>query len=463
MNRRGTVFTETMPGRLRFAGEDHDHAARLHLRAETDRLIDLRRTTTARLTGRIDIAGHPQVPVTDGEMEISPLARRRIRYRLAFTLDGRRIELDGWKSISARHPLTSMTVLPYVLHAGGERIGEGTLRFPVATGLVPFLASFRFPRPEQDGDRHLAPRWKGEPGRTEVWYTTLTDPATGTGAWIHHELTAPADGSAPFAHGWAAVFPADGPVQHARFGPAPWNRPAEGYEAPGILAGPGRLTGSAETFSWDLSERPAGAPLYTFPRWSWRHPLLPAAQILPAATASYDGHITHDGQKLVLRGAPGASARIYGHGNAQRWAWLHADLGQGDVLEVVAAVSRRPVLRSLPPLVFLRLRRAGRTWPRRPERTAVGWAGIGRFRARLDLPVWTVTGRAGLRRIHVEVTQPAAHTLTLDYADPDGAPAICRNSERADAVVRLERWWGHWRTEATWNLRGTAHAEVGAR
>ncbi|MET7903526.1 GMC oxidoreductase [Streptomyces sp. NPDC005336] len=28
-------------------------------------------------------------------------------------------------------------------------------------------------------------------------------------------------------------------------------------------------------------------PLYTFPRWSWRRPLLPAAQILPAARARY--------------------------------------------------------------------------------------------------------------------------------------------------------------------------------
>lgn len=185
--------------------------------------------------------------------------------------------------------------------------------------------------------------------------------------------------------------------------------------------------------------------------------------MLPAARATYDGTFSDGERTLTLRGAPGASARINGHGNARRWAWLHAELGDGGVLEVVAAVSTRPVLRRLPPLVFLRLRHRDRTWPRRAERSAVGLLGIGRFRARIGLPDWTVTGRTLLRRIRVEVTQPADRTLALDYRDPDGAQAVCRNSESADARILLERWWGHWRTEASWTLQGTAHAEVGDR
>ncbi|MZE81461.1 hypothetical protein GTY57_32295, partial [Streptomyces sp. SID5475] len=100
-----------------------------------------------------------------------------------------------------------------------------------------------------------------------------------------------------------------------------------------------RLAGRAGGFSWDLAERPEEPPLFTFPRWSWRRPLLPAAQMLPAARASYDGVFSYEGRTLALRAAPGASARIYGHGNARRWAWLHADLGQDGVLEIVAAVS----------------------------------------------------------------------------------------------------------------------------
>ncbi|MFJ9804502.1 hypothetical protein [Streptomyces wuyuanensis] len=462
--RRGTVFDETMRGTVRLDGEDHARRVRLDLRVTTDRVLRPLGTTEARASGRIRVAGWADDADAAGELEISPLARRRIRYRISFTADGRRFTLDGWKSVTPRRPVASMTVLPFTLYENGERAGRGTLRFPVATGLVPFLASFRFPRAAEGPGTLMTPRWKGEPGRTEVWYTTLTDPESGTGLWLHHELTAPADGSEPYAHGWAAVFPKEGPVRHARFGPAEWTPGRAGFTAGGVEAVPGRLTGSAGALRWDLAEQAVDAPLFTFPRWSWRRPLLPAAQILPAARASYGGTFSYDDTTLTPTAAPGASARIYGHGNARRWAWLHADLGGGDVLEIVAAVSTRPGLRRLPPLVFLRLRRGTRDWPRRAERSAVGWAGLGRFRAAVGLPVWTVSGRAGLRRIRVEVTQPEDRTLALDYTDPDGSPAVCRNSERADAHVLLERWWfGGWRTEAEWTLDGTAHAEVGTR
>ncbi|WP_210770956.1 hypothetical protein [Streptomyces albidus (ex Kaewkla and Franco 2022)] len=468
MGARGTTFTETMTGSVCLDGESEQRPIRLDLVVRTDEVLQPHRTTDCVLTGRVRIAGWADDHEATGEMEISPLARRRIRYRLDFTAQGRRYSLDGWKSISPARPVKSMTVLPFVLQRDGEQAAKGTLRFSIATQLLPFLASFRFPRAD-DSERHLPPRWDGKPGRTEVWYTTVTDPSTGTGLWLHHELVAPTDGSDAYAHGWVARFPADGegPVEHARFGPQPWKpMPAphqQGFTSDGIEAGPGQLRGKAGPFSWEMAEHPDGEPLYTFPRWSWRRPLLPAAQIVPAPNASYTGTFSYDGGELQLKGAPGATARIYGHGNARRWSWLHADLGGGDVLEIVAAVSMRPGLRKLPPLVFLRLRKNGRTWPRRAERSALGWAGAGRFRARIGLPTWSVTGRSGLRRIKVVVTQPEERTLALDYKDPDGSAAVCRNSETADARILLERWWGRWRTEAEWSLDGTAHAEVGDR
>ncbi|MET7355268.1 hypothetical protein [Streptomyces mirabilis] len=464
MSSHGTVFKETMLGRVRLADEDGDRPVRLDLLARADAVLLPHRTTRAHVSGRVRIAGRADDAEAEGELEIAPLSRRRIRYRITFAMEGRRLTLDGWKSVSPKRPLASLTVLPYTLYEDGDRVGEGTLRFPLATGLLPFLASFRFPRAAaSSADRHLTPRWDGTPGRTEVWYTTLTDPATDSGIWLHHELVAPSDGSAAYAHGWIAVFPKDGPAEHTRFGPVPWTADPEGFTAEGIRVRPGRLTGSAGTFTWALTESPEGPPLHTFPRWSWRRPWLPASHMLPAARARYSGTIRYGTGELRLDDAPGAGARIYGHGNARRWAWLHADLGGGDVLEIIAAVSMRRGLDRLPPLVFLRLHRNGRTWPRRAERSAVGWAGIGRFRADIRLPEWRVEGRAGLSRIQVTVTQPPQQTLTLGYTDPDGSTAVCRNSERADAVVSLERWWGTWRREAVWRLSGTAHAEVGDR
>lgn len=310
----------------------------------------------------------------------------------------------------------------------------------------------------------MTARWAGRPGRLEVWYTTITDPVTGTGVWLHHELVAPTDGAAAFAHGWAAVFAPDSAPLHGRFGPEPWVRP----EAPLVFAAGDvtlsteRLRGSAGECSWDLTSSGGGSPLFTFPRWAWRRELLPAAQIVPAPSATFTGTVRCGAHRVDLRDAPGATARIYGHGSALRWAWLHADLSlaggePGDVCEVVAAVSRRPGMRRLAPLPLVRLRVGGREWPAGDPLLAAL-----RLKATIGLPTWTVAGRVGDRRIHVAVTQPSEATLRLDYFNPDGVGLACRNTERASASIRLERRVrGSWEPERSWQLDGTAHAEVG--
>jgi hypothetical protein len=74
-----------------------------------------------------------------------------------------------------------------------------------------------------------------------------------------------------------------------------------------------------------------------------------------------------------------------------------------------------------------------------------------------------VRGIFGLHRLSVTVTQPDDRCVRLDYTDPDGAQAMCNNSETADVDVVLERFRGRWRVEHEWSLRGTAHAELGTR
>ena len=283
------------------------------------------------------------------------------------------------------------------------------------------------------------------------------------------------------------MFPVGGPPVLARFGPHPWTPPADHdvpdphrgpagpaaagprepaggasspvYGVPGVELTGRRLRGRAGEVSWDLAVSGGGAPLYTFPRWAWRRELLPAAQVVAAPAAVFDGTVRYGERVLDVRGAPGATARIYGHGNAERWAWLHADLGDGDVCEVVAAVSTRRGLDRLPPLPFVRLRVGGADWP-----SGGGLLAATRMRARIGLPSWTVNGRSGDRMIRAEVTQPPAETVAVDYADPDGSPAVCHNTERADAVITLFRRAGRrWELDRRWHLTGTAHAEVGLR
>ena len=309
----------------------------------------------------------------------------------------------------------------------------------------------------------MSPRWKGEGGRLEVWYVSITDPDSGTGCWIHHETVTPLTGSA-YSHGWVVVFPTGSQPVLERFGPEPL--PAVGAAARAVSSTtetsfePPALRGEAGRVTWDLHwvHDVEARPLFTFPAWAWRRDVLPAVAISPVPDAQFVGSIGVDGVARVLSPrARGGVGHIYGHGNAERWGWLHAGLGDGDVLEIVSAVSRRPGLNHLPPLAFVQLRRHGHDWPRDPL------AASPLFRTHLDLPTWRVRGTVGRWRLRVEATLPDPGTVAVGYVDPDGATATCTNSEVADAPIVLEHRRRHWEVERQWHLRGTAHTEIGVR
>jgi hypothetical protein len=303
-------------------------------------------------------------------------------------------------------------------------------------------------------------RWRGQPGRLEVWYATLSDPRSGYGVWVHHELVAPVVGDA-YVHGWAAAFPPDALAEFWRFGPeppAPSTSRDQWFASASTSLDASAMRGSAGPMRWDLGYQDSGAPLYTFPRWAWEKESLPAAQVLPAPTARFSGTVQIGERSLSIVDAPGSVARIYGHGNAKRWAWLHADLGGGDVLEVVAAVSKRPGMNRLPPLPLMRLRLDGVDMPATPLVNAM----VGS--AEVVLPRWSARMRWGRWRLRVEVAVPPSSSVAVEYTDPDGETCVCTNSERASAWITLERFaLMRWRIEREWTLDGTAHAEVGLR
>jgi hypothetical protein len=468
-----TKFREIMTGQARLAGEERSRAALLDLAADVPGLLRPWGDVEATLAGRVRIEGWADDPGAAGTLRIAPVAARRIRYRLSFTTsDGRKMHLDGWKSVSFARLLHSMTTLPAtIMDEKGLVMAETQLRFDLRQALGPMIASFRVRQVAQRAASplapraYLSPRWRGQPGRLEVWYTTLTDPATGTGCWLHHEVVAPTGDGTAHVHGWAAVFPPGGAPVLARFGPEPWNAPDGDtvFAADEILMTPTTLRGSAGTgpaqIRWNLTATEDGRPLFTFPRWAWEREALPGAQIVPVPHGTFAGTVRYGDRELVLPGAPGATGHIYGHGNPERWAWLHADLGGGDVCEVVAATSTKSGLKRLPPLALVRLRIGGADWPAGDPMIHAA-----RFITRIALPTWTVLGIAGDRRVRIQVTQPAERTLALGYTNPDGSTAVCRNSERADAIITLERRTADgWQPERRWRLDATAHAETGAR
>ena len=297
-----------------------------------------------------------------------------------------------------------------------------------------------------------APRWRGKAGRLEVWYATLSDPLTRAGLWIHCETVAPLHGPA-YAHGWATWFPPDEPPRTERFGPQPAT-PAVGtdwFNAAGVRAADRQLCGRAASLAWDLSWADTGRPLWTFPRVTWERELLPGAQVVIAPTADFTGSLTTEhqaGTAVRVDGWRGGVAHIYGHGNAKRWAWLHADLGGGDVVEVVTAVSHKPGLRRLAPMAFVRFRIDGKDWPASPLPSL-------RMRTTLGLQHWQLQGGIGGRRVLIRVDQPPDRCVSLGYTDPDGGKAVCTNTEQADVHVEID--------DRRWSVLGTGHAEVGLR
>jgi hypothetical protein len=125
---------------------------------------------------------------------------------------------------------------------------------------------------------------------------------------------------------------------------------------------------------------------------------------------------------------------------------------------VVAAVSTRPGLNRLAPLPFVRLRVDGTDLPASPLAPL-------RLKAELGLPRWSVRGRLNAgQAVAITVVQNSEETVRVDYTDPDGTQAICHNSERANATIRLfHRLNGRWSVDREWHLTATAHAEVGLR
>jgi hypothetical protein len=451
----GLSFEEEMVGTWRRAGERIDRQFRFNAHVQAPSLPLLFNTVVAQLSGTLTADDLAFATPIAGTLEISPRRSHRLRYTFAMTADdGERYRFDGWKTLRGVHVLRAWTTLTgVILDEKGEEIGTALLRF-LLPSLPSFIASFQLRLGDTGPDDR---RWSSQAGRLEVWYDTLTDPRTGTGLWLHHEICAPTDGTEAYGQGWLALFPPDAAPEIARFGPEPLGT-SPWFTAGDVVAEPGRRHGSADGATWDLTYSNDQLPLFTFPRAVWEHELFPSAQIVPAPKASFSGRVTLGDHVLELERAPGGAAHIYGQGNAQRWGWLHADLGDGDVLEIVAAVSRRAVLRHLPPLAFVRLRHNASDWPR------FGLLAALTSSAHLDLPEWDVTVRSRHQRLRVHVVQPVERTVVVAYADPDGAPASCRNCEVADAHIVLERHRaGAWVIEGEWSLEATAHAEIGTR
>ena len=105
-------------------------------------------------------------------------------------------------------------------------------------------------------------RWDGGPGHYEVWYLTLTDPASGVGVWIRYTMLAPLGGGREATCSlWFLAMDPSGPPRRPQGARArrraPRARPSRSACASaGATLDDRGDAGGFEDVAWDLPGRP---------------------------------------------------------------------------------------------------------------------------------------------------------------------------------------------------------------
>lgn len=296
--------------------------------------------------------------------------------------------------------------------------------------------------------------WDGSPGHYEAHFLTATDAASGLGFWIRYSLHAPLDGPAEGALWFMTMDRAGERLARRVTCPADAYRPAT--EPFGLALGNAELSdrgmaGAFEDVAWELSWQPgpaAGHPVHPLLRRTWA---ASSVLVLSHPDLAITGTLRAAGRELVLDGARGVQAHVWGSRHARRWTWAHAcDLHGADGLPrpgawidaVSAFVPRlgREIGPSTPVVGLLDDAEFRSTSPLRVLRnpSAPGLTG------------WRFGATAGSRRVLGEVAASRGSLVGVTYHDPDGSLLHCYNSEVA--TLRLSVW-DRRRRRSGWLLR----------
>jgi hypothetical protein len=311
--------------------------------------------------------------------------------------------------------------------------------------------------------------WDGGPGHYEVYYLTLTDRASGCGAWIRYTMLAPLEGDATCSLWFMAMDPERGGVvgrkaDHPISSLAAQAEPFELRVGDAVLSDEG-MSGAFEDVSWDLrwiSRAPAVEPVHPLLR---RTKLAKTVLVLPHPDVEVSGRIAWDGRELELDGVRGGQTHLWGSKHASRWAWVHCNDFQtlegeprpGDFFESVSVIVPR-LGREIGPSTPVVGTFGGR------EFRSIGPLSVTRNPSRFALTSWRLEARDGDRRLVAEVTADRDALVGVTYHDPDGQKAYCYNGETATMRVTLwARRDGEWDLEETLLAPGRAHFEYAQR
>lgn len=318
-------------------------------------------------------------------------------------------------------------------------------------------------------------RWDGGAGHYEVYYLTVTDPASGCGLWIRYTMVAPLaeTGEEATCSLWFMAMDPQDPGRNVGLKESwPVSRMTAATDpfrleiAEATLADDG-MRGEVGGARWDLRWSPAAAPHRHV------HPVLERAKIaktvlvLPHGNVPVSGTVSFGGRTLQLDGAPGGQAHIWGSKHATRWAWAHC----GDF----HTVEGEPRPGSFLDGVSVYVPRFGREMgPNTPvvgrvlDRDFCATAPLHVLRApsRFALTTWAFAAHDGNVRIEGEVDARREDLVGVTYHDPDGELAYCYNTEVASMRVHVyerPRRGAEWALRETLVSDGRAHFEYAQR
>jgi hypothetical protein len=308
-------------------------------------------------------------------------------------------------------------------------------------------------------------------GFMEVWYATVSHRESGDGLWLRYTLTAPlASVGDPYCELWAFNFDADGKRSFAakqRFGIDSLGS-ANGRDD-GALARianswlsethlEGRVDSDDGYLSWSLDIEPATRTFQHLPPPIRKRAERSISTVCsPNLSVPFTGVVDISGEQIVFEGDPGCQSHRWGRKHSRTWSWAHcSSFGEGRALfEGVAARSDFGFLPG-PTMTFLYLEYEGEELAFNDVRGAL------RAKSRYEMPTWAFTASndrwriAGAARAHPE------QLVQVAYADPDGSPRYCANSEIADLGIEIyERRPTGWRHAGSLTSLGGAHVEFG--
>jgi hypothetical protein len=318
-------------------------------------------------------------------------------------------------------------------------------------------------------------RWNGRRGHYEVHYVTLTDPATGVGAWIRYTLLAPlAASEAPTCSLWCLTMDPRGAAgavlgrkaTYAIERLRPQDDPFQLVVADAKLTDSG-IEGAFDDVAWELHWTPSAKAYVPVNPLLHRLGLAGTAFVVPHADLAIDGRLTIAGERLELSGARGAQAHLWGSKHARAWAWVHCNDLQ--------TLDGEPAPGAFVEGVSARVSRFGRELG--PNTPFVGRIDGKEFSSTTPLRIvanhsaytlsgWKFEAIGGSRKLIGEVDAARELLAGVTYHDPDGEPAYCYNTETATLrlhVYERARQVGGWAHRQTLVAPGRAHFEYAQR